>query len=174
MLTKKDIGPYPDFFERYVSQLPDSDIFTLLQEQPVQLKNMIKSFSEEAAEKGYTPGKWSVKEVMGHLIDTERVFMYRIMCISRGETQSLPGFDENIYVQHGQFNARSLINLILEYESQRQATIAFFQTLTPAMLSRVGTANQKTISVKALVIITAAHELHHLHILKERYLPLTL
>jgi uncharacterized damage-inducible protein DinB len=171
MLTKNQPGPYPAYFERYLSQLPETDIFTLLEEQPRELQSLLQNLTEAAAEKGYAPGKWSVKEVVGHLTDTERVFLYRCLCISRGETQPLPGFDENLYVQNAHFNQRTLADLFGDYKRQREVTLAFFKTLTPEMLNRVGTANENPFSAKALVIVTAAHELHHLKILKERYVP---
>jgi uncharacterized damage-inducible protein DinB len=171
MLNKKDPGPYPEYFGLYLNQLPDTDIFTLLAEQPKELQNLLQNLPEEAAERGYAEDKWSIKEVIGHLVDTERIFLYRCLCFSRGETQSLPGFDENTYVQHAGFNQRQVSSLLQEYVLQRQATLAFYKTLTPEMLNLTGVANNKPVSVKAMVIVTAAHELHHINIIKNRYLP---
>jgi len=172
MITKDQIGPHPPFTDRYLAQLPsDTDIFELLQQQPEQLQHLLLNFSEETAEKGYAPGKWSVKEVIGHMMDTERIMAYRCLCVSRQETQSLPGFDENTYVEQANFNQRSLTNLLEEYDWQRKANLAMFRNLSPDMLNRIGTANNHPITAQALVAIIAAHELHHLNLLKERYLP---
>lgn len=170
MLTKNHLGQLPNFFDRYISVLPETDVFELLENQPIKLKQLLQHLPEEAAEIGYAPGKWTIKEVVGHLMDTERIFAYRCLCISRLETQSLPGFDENNYVRYANFNSRSLTDLLAEYQLNRQANLAFFKSLSEEMLNRTGIANNQPISAKALIVTTAGHELHHLQILEERYL----
>ncbi|GEO06623.1 hypothetical protein AAE02nite_42870 [Adhaeribacter aerolatus] len=170
MLTKNQTGTYPAYFENYVAQLPDTDVFEVLAQQPQQLRALLHQVTEENAEKGYAPGKWSIKEVLGHLTDSDRIFAYRCLCISRHETQSLPGFDENTYVQYGDFNRRSLNDLISEFELARQSHLALFSSLNQEMLDQIGLANNKSVTAKALILITAGHTLHHLNILKDRYL----
>jgi uncharacterized protein (UPF0297 family) len=171
MLTKNQPGQYPEYFDRYVSQLPNNtDVFEILAVQPQQLSELLQNVTEENAEKGYAPGKWSIKEVIGHLIDSDRIFAYRCLCISRRETQPLPGFDENTYVQYGNFNSRSLRNLLDEFMIARQSHLALFNSLDEEMLTQMGIASNKSIMSKALIVITAAHALHHIKILEERYL----
>ncbi|MGV3588530.1 MAG: DinB family protein [Adhaeribacter sp.] len=171
MLTKNQPGQYPEYFDRYVSQLPNNtNVFEILAAQPQQLSALLTNMSEENAEKGYAPGKWSIKEVIGHLIDADRVFAYRCLCISRREHQSLPSFDENTYVEYGNFNSRSLSNLLEEFSLARQSHLALFNSLDEEMLNQMGVASNKPIMAKALIVITAGHALHHLKILEERYL----
>ena len=170
MLTKNQIGQHPEYFDRYISLLPDTDVFELLVRQPKQLKGLLQDLSEKEAEQAYAPGKWTIKEVLGHMIDTERIFAYRCLCISRHETQSLPGFDENAYVQYANFNNRILASFLEEYDLMRQSHLALFKNLNEEMLNRTGLANNQPVSAKALVVITAGHELHHINLIKERYL----
>lgn len=169
VLTKNQTGPYPAYFSRYISQLPDTDVFPMMDQQAEALQNLLQGLTEEEALYAYGPGKWSIKEVMGHLIDTERIFAYRSLCISRQESQSLPGFDENAYVQQANFNQRTLASLLDEYKLMRLSHLALFRGMSPAMLERTGLVNNNLVSAQALIIISAAHERHHLNILRERY-----
>jgi hypothetical protein len=133
----------------------------------------LQDIPEAAAESAYAAGKWSVKELVGHVIDTERIMAYRCLCISRGEQQSLPGFDENSYIRHGNYNTRTLASLLEEYNGVRQANIALFSGMNEEMWNRTGLANQATVSAKALMAIIVGHERHHFKILTERYLNRT-
>jgi uncharacterized damage-inducible protein DinB len=133
---------------------------------------MLLNMSDDNAEKGYAPGKWSVKELVGHMQDTERIMAYRCLCISRGEGQPLPGFDENEYVANANFNEQTLVDLLVQYKLLRQSNLTFFQNMTEAMLMRSGLANGNPVTARALVAIIAGHELHHLGILEEKYLPM--
>ncbi len=171
MITKPDLSEYPEFYHTYIGKLPENvNITDLLRQQPEDLYTLLHNLTEEEAERGYAPGKWSIKELLGHLMDAERIFAYRALCISRKELQSLPGFDENDYVKNSNFNQQPLNNLLQEYSLLRAANIMLFQSFTPEMLRQIGFANNNPITVNAIVAITAAHEYHHLGIIKERYL----
>jgi uncharacterized damage-inducible protein DinB len=170
MLTKNQLGQHPEYFDRYISLLPDTDVFELLDQQPQVLYGMVNNLSEEEAGQAYAPGKWTLKELLGHMIDTDRIFAYRCLCISRHETQSLPGFDENAYVQHANFNSRTLAGLLEEYDLARKSHLALFRAMNEEMLNRTGMANNQPVTAKAFIVIMAGHELHHLNIIKERYM----
>ncbi len=119
----------------------------------------------------YAPGKWTIEEVAGHVADTERVFAYRILAIARGDTKELPGFEQDDYVRAGAFNARSLADLLDEFRTVRQGTIALLRGLPAEAWDRRGTANGFSVTVRGLAFVVAGHELHHAAILRERYLP---
>jgi hypothetical protein len=118
----------------------------------------------------YAPGKWTLKEVIGHLIDDERIFLYRALCVARNDDKPLAGFDENAYVAATSFEARSLTSLAAEYRAVRAASISFFQSLTPAEWTRRGIVNGYEASVRGLAFHVAGHELHHLRVIREKYL----
>ncbi|HYC58981.1 MAG TPA: DinB family protein [Thermoanaerobaculia bacterium] len=118
----------------------------------------------------YAPGKWTIKQIIGHLVDDERIFIYRALCIARQDSRELAGFDENAYVAATKFDERSMTSLLAEYEAVRAASIAFFESLTPAEWLRHGNVNGYTASVRGLAFHIAGHELHHLRVIRERYL----
>jgi uncharacterized damage-inducible protein DinB len=137
--------------------------------QGQQVYALIRQLSDEKAHFRYEEGKWSVKEIIGHLIDTERIMAYRALCISRGEEKPLPGYDHNDYVANGQFDQRNLQSLSNEYDALRNANINMFSSLGKQQMQRTGTANNNPVSVRALAFIIAGHEKHHLNILEQRY-----
>jgi uncharacterized damage-inducible protein DinB len=171
MYTKPLPGDYPPFYENYFIQLPDQPVPELLNQQPAALIQLVSGLSEEQAEKAYAPGKWNTKQVLGHMIDTERIMLFRALCISRGEKQSLPGFDENAYVDQGGFSKRLLPSLTQEYKIVRENSQVFFQHLHPEAWNQRGWANNSPMTVNALLTMIVAHERHHLNLLRERYLP---
>ena len=159
----------PDY-SRYIDRVEGNQVSLLLRQQRAEVLEILNGLSEEQAGFRYAPEKWSVKEVIGHLMDTERVFVYRALCCARGEKQPQPGFEQDDYVAEGRFDQRSVASLVAEYEAVRGASLALFEGLGPADFGRTGIANDATISVRALVFILAGHESHHLAILRERYL----
>ena len=171
MYSKPQPGDYPPYYENYFVQLPQVPVLELLHQQPAALIKLLSGLSEEQAEKTYAAGKWNTKQVLGHMMDTERIMLFRALCISRGEKQSLPGFDENDYVNHGGFAKRPLASLIREYEAVREHSRVFFQHLDADAWDRRGRANNAPMTVNALLTIIVAHERHHLNLLQERYLP---
>ncbi|MGD8428080.1 MAG: DinB family protein [Balneolaceae bacterium] len=164
-----EIDEYDQYYQSYIDLLDTDNIIQTLTRQGQETFALIQRLSPEEAAYRYADGKWSVKEVIGHLIDTERVMSYRAMCISRGDQTSLPGFDQDDYVVNGHFDERSLQNLSAEYDALRNANISMFNGLAGEQILRKGTANGVTVSVWALAYIIAGHEKHHLRILKEKY-----
>jgi len=160
---------YDAYYQDYLELLDTDNIIQTLTTQGQKMFVLIQNLSPEEAAYRYADGKWSVKEVIGHLIDTERVMAYRAMCISRGDQTSLPGFDQAAYVDNGHFSERSLQNISAEYDAQRNANISMFNGFTEEQILKQGTANGVDVSVRALAHIIAGHELHHLNILRERY-----
>jgi uncharacterized damage-inducible protein DinB len=164
--------PAPDefapYYGRYIDLVPD-DVLRALRDNGEETRRLLSSLTDAKADHRYAPGKWSVKEVVGHITDGERVFSYRAMRFARNDETPLPGFDENRYVEESGFESRSLSSLIDEFRATRAASIAFFENLDEAAWNRFGTANDVRMSVRALAFIIAGHELHHRKILIERY-----
>ena len=161
---------YDAYYQGYIEQVDGKQLSLILRQQRAKMLELLDGLTEEQADYRYGPDKWCVKEVLGHLIDTERVFVYRAMSIARGERQSLPGFDQDEYVKRGSFDQRSIESLRAEYEAVRNASIAFFESLDEVSWLKTGMANDVTVSVRAIGYIVPGHEAHHLAILSERYL----
>lgn len=161
---------YAESFGDYVGRVPGgADLLTLLAEQRDGTAALLSDIPAEKAGFRYAPGKWSVKEIVGHLSDVERIMAYRALRIARGDTTPLSGFDENAYVPFANSDDRELDELVEEWVAVRQATLALFRTLPPEAWSRRGTANGKPLSARAVAYIIAGHERHHLETLRDRY-----
>ncbi len=156
-------------FAAYIDLVPDGDVITTLATQGLATRALLASCSEAQGEHRYAPGKWTVKRLLQHIVDGERMFCYRALCIARGETVSLPGFDEDAYAQNDGSDERSLAAIVGEFASVRAATLTLFEGILPDAARRIGTANGKPASPRALAWIIAGHELHHLRVLRERY-----
>jgi hypothetical protein len=167
---KPNPGDYSDYYNGYVNLVEGDDIIKTLYEQNKKTQDILNSFSEHKGNYRYADGKWTVKEVVGHLIDTERVFAYRALCIARGEKKSLPGFEQDDYVNEGNFNRRELFDLNYEFRLLRESNLLLFKSFTPELLGRKGFANETSISVLAILFIIAGHELHHMKVLQEKYM----
>ena len=163
-------GDYASYYEQYVTLIEGDDILKILNEQSKKTQDILNSFSEHKGNYRYADGKWTVKEVVGHLLDSERVFAYRALCIARGEKKSLPGFEQDDYVTEGNFNRRELFDLNYEFRLLRESNLLLFRSFSPEMMQRKGFANEATISVLALMFIIAGHEKHHMNILREKYM----
>ncbi len=162
-------GEYPSFFETYISKLGNENFSTLLQSQTQELKALFASKPEGWDCVPYAPGKWSPKEVLGHLLDTERIMTFRALCIARGEKKPLPGFDQDPYVFQGQFNAVFLDDLLSDFEMQRQAIRSMVQTFPEASFEEIGSANGNLMSTRALLWIIPGHFIHHFQVLQQAY-----
>jgi uncharacterized damage-inducible protein DinB len=169
--NRPQASEYAPYYEKYVAQVPDGELAETLEDQLKETRSLLGSLSEKEADFRYAEGKWSIKEVLGHISDQERVFSYRLLRIARGDQTPLAGFDHDEYVNMGNFSARSLAGLLDEFTAVRQASIALLRSLDTAAWLRRGMANQQGISVRALAFILAGHERHHRQILQERYLP---
>lgn len=168
-VSRPDTDEYFEYYGKYIGLVPDLDAIVPLRDQLEDTLKILRPLNEKRALHRYAPEKWSVKEVIGHLSDSERIFAYRALRIARGDQTPIEGFDENVYVPAGRFDARPLEDLIEDYERVRDATLSLFGGLEDEALLRRGTANEKTISVRAIAWIIAGHELHHRAILIERY-----
>ena len=157
------------FYGEFLAAFPDGRVGLHLQRQVSELEGLCDGLSESGALFQYAEGKWTIKEVIGHLLDTERIFAYRLLRISRGDTILLPAFDETRYVPEGQFSLRSVQGLVSEFKLQRASTLALVGGIPPATWTRVGTANGFRTSARALVYIILGHTAHHLRLLQERY-----
>lgn len=160
---------YGDFYQGYIDLIASDNALQKLIRQGQKTYTLIQSLTAEEASYRYAEDKWSVKEIIGHLVDTERIMAYRALCISRGETTSLPGYDHESYVQQAQFEDRGLQSLSTEYDALRNANITLFNSFNEQQILRKGTANDQTVSVRALAYIIAGHERHHLNVLDEKY-----
>jgi DinB family protein len=169
-MNKPDSTEYAPYFEKYVALVPEGEIVATLDTQIESALSLIRGLSEAQAEHRYAPGKWSVKEVVGHLIDAERIFAYRALRFARNDSTPLPGFDENSFVANAGFGSRSLADLANEFEYTRKSNVYLFRGLDGAASLRRGVSNNNEISVRALAYCIAGHELHHLEILRTRYL----
>lgn len=163
-------GDYSPYYESYIKLVEGEDILKILNDQGKKTQDILNSFSEHRGNFCYADGKWTVKEVVGHLLDTERVFAYRALCIARGEKKSLPGFDQNDYVKEGNFNRRELFDLNYEFRLLRESNLLLFRTFTPEMLKLKGFANESSVTVLAILFMIAGHEKHHMNVLREKYM----
>ena len=162
---------FAPFYANYVSGVPDGAIVDTLRQQGDALRALLAAVPADRAEHRYAPDKWSVKEVVGHISDTERIFSYRALRISRGDATPLPGFDQDTYVANAKFDRRPLSDLAGEFAAVRSATVALFAAMTDEESRRAGSANSMPVTARALAYIAAGHERHHVRILRERYLP---
>lgn len=163
-------GEHNPYFERYISLVPEQDPRPLLETQARDLLDLVATIDEGRGGFRYAEGKWSIREVIGHLSDTERVMAYRALCIARGEQASLPGFDENAYMVQAPFDRLTLAELAAEFAAVRHANVLMFRQLADADWHRIGTANKHPASPRALAYIMVGHVRHHVTILQERYL----
>ena len=161
---------YAPYYEKYISLVPAGDVVEALRRQGADTLALLSSITEEKAGTRYEPGKWSIKELVGHIIDSERVFAYRALRFARGDSTPLAGFDQDPYVRAANFDARTLPDLADEFEQVRGATLHLFRHLDEAAWQRRGTANDNEMSVRALAYAVAGHEAHHIGLLRERYL----
>ncbi len=161
---------YPPYFQQYMSLVKsNTDIILQLKNEQDVMIEYIKSLPEEKLNYAYEKGKWTIKEVLLHIIDTERIFCYRALAIARGEKISLPGFDQDDYAKTSLAQERSRQSIIEEYSTNRAATIAMFNGFANTVHTNMGLANNNQISVRTIPFILAGHELHHKKVLKEKY-----
>jgi hypothetical protein len=172
--TFRAIRPKPDeflpYYGTYINRVPDGDIVDTLSRQITETIAFFKSIPESKVDYQYAPGKWTIRQIMGHLSDGERVFQYRAFRFSRADATPVPGFEENDYVANAPFARVSMEKLIAEFEYLRRASIYMFSNLDAEAMGRVGVANGNPVSVRAIAFIMAGHELHHIQIVKDRYL----
>jgi uncharacterized damage-inducible protein DinB len=170
MISRPQPGEYGEYYGGYIRRVPEgSDLFAILTQQPDELRALLQSVSDEQATIRPAPGEWSIKEVMGHICDTERIFGYRALCIARDEKTPLPGFEQDDYVRATDFNSRSLADLLEEFTLHRRANLLCFKPLTDVETRRLGTASGFPTSARAVLYMMAGHVMHHIESLKTDY-----
>jgi hypothetical protein len=162
---------YADFYANYIANVPGTDVLGVLESQRVQMLQLFAGRSERDGSFRYAPAKWTVKEVLGHTTDTERIFTYRALRIARGDPTPLPGFEQDDFVRNGEFGKRTLAGLVEEFAAVRSASLMLFRSFQEEAWPRRGVASQKEVTVRALAFITAGHQIHHRLVLEERYFP---
>jgi len=167
---RPDQSDYAPYYANYIKLVEGEDILKILNDQSKITQDVLNSFSEHKGNYRYTDGKWTVKEVVGHLLDTERVFAYRALCIARGEKKSLPGIEQDDYVKEGNFNRRELFELNYEFRLLRESNLLLFRSFTSEMLLKRGFASEASVTVLAILFIIAGHEKHHIKVLREKYM----
>jgi uncharacterized damage-inducible protein DinB len=170
--SRPDATEFAPFYAGYVAAVPEGDILSILRRGGSEWETVLATLPEARADYRYAEGKWSIRQVVGHLSDAERIFSYRALRIARGDQSPLASFDENAYAETAGSDRRTLSALAAELKIVREGTIALFNSLPEEAWTRTGTASGKTVSVRALAYITAGHAEHHLKILRERYLGL--
>ncbi|MEO6596298.1 MAG: DinB family protein [Planctomycetota bacterium] len=168
--TRPQAAEHSPYYGTYIARVPDGDIVETLARVDDGILPLLRALHESAAGKRYAEGKWSIREVVGHVTDTERVFAYRAMRFARNDETELPGFDENTFVTNASFDSRTLADLLDEFEAVRHASVLMYRSLNADEWNRHGTANRARMSVRAYAWMTAGHELHHVGILTSRYL----
>jgi uncharacterized damage-inducible protein DinB len=173
MMTQKrpQSNDYAPYYGKYVMLVPDGDFLEILETQFREMKQLLDPLTDRQADFRYAPGKWSIKETLGHVNDAERVFAYRILCIARGDQTPLPSFEQDDYVKVSNASSRKLSDLLEEFTAIRCASIALIRSLDDASWLRRGTASGKEVTVLAIAFIIAGHTLHHHNIFAEKYLP---
>jgi hypothetical protein len=158
------------YYSRYIDLVPDGDIVATLSTQLEETEKFLEGISEEQSLSRYAPDKWTIRQVLNHINDTERVFLFRAFWFARGSQEALPGFEQDVYVASSGANDVSWKDLVEEFRVIRQSAIKFFQQLPNDAWSKTGVASENPVSVRALSFILAGHAVHHVNVLKERYL----
>jgi len=169
-MQKPNLEEHAPYFSLYIDKVPDIDIINALEMQADSFSKLLIGISEEKSRYRYSPGKWSIKELTGHILETERIMAYRALCISRNEKISLPSFDQDEYIRHTDYSKITMKGLLEEFDLLRKSNILMFKNFTEEMCLRIGIANQKPISVRALAYVIYGHVQHHMNILQEKYL----
>lgn len=169
-MNRPEPNEYDRYYETYVSLVEETDIISAMQNQLDEIEKLFGEITEEKSLHAYAPGKWTIKELIGHLTDGERIFAYRALRISRADQTPIEGFEQNGYIENSNFNAARLTDLTEELLLTRKANLILFKNLPDEAWTRTGTASGVPVSVRALAYIMVGHIRHHLNILRERYL----
>jgi hypothetical protein len=161
---------YDAYYRSYIDQVPEGHLMAILEAQLTERAPVLRGLDPALGEHRYAPGKWTLKQVLGHVTDTERIFACRALRMARGEPAPLTGYDQDVYVERGGFEARVLDEMLDEFDHVRRETIRLLRTFSDEMLILDGVADGKRISVRGLGWLMAGHEQHHLRVIRERYL----
>jgi hypothetical protein len=174
IMKRPEKEEYDPYYEGYVSLVPEGNIVEIIDRQTAELREIFSAIPEEKGPYAYAEGKWTIKELLGHLIDGERMFMYRIFRISRGDETPIEGFEQDGYIENARSNSRTFADMVEEFASLRKANVIAFRHFSDEDWGRVGTANHVEITPRALAYISVGHVTHHLKIVKDRYLERSL
>lgn len=161
---------HPAHFSHYIDLVKNDDVLKELKRQIAEMRQLMAGISKEKENFVYAPAKWTIKEVVGHLIDTERIMAYRALCFARKDKTRLPGFDQNSYVSNADFNSRTLKDLAYEYAIVRESNLLLFKHFSEEALKETGNSNGSEVSVRALLFMIAGHSAHHMNVIKLKYL----
>jgi uncharacterized damage-inducible protein DinB len=170
-MKRPETGEFAEYYAKYIAKVPGTDVLGILESERLHMSRLFAGRSERDGNFRYAPGKWTIKEVLGHISDTERIFTYRALRIARCDQTPLASFEQDDFVKNGGFAARALADLAEEFDTVRGSSVALFRSLSDAAWSRRGVASQKEVTVRALGFITAGHQIHHRMILEEQYFP---
>ena len=173
MTERPSQAEYAPFYAGYVSLVPEDDIMSVLEGQAAEVRLQTRVFIPAREQFRYAEGKWSVRELLGHMTDAERVFGFRAFCFSRGDENALPSFDQNDYVARAPFDRHRLADLVEEFAAIREVNLMTLRRLDDEAWRRMGTASGKPVSVRALAYVMAGHVRHHLQVLRTRYVEVT-
>ena len=168
-MNRPEPSEYNEYYGKYISLVTEDDVIDALVPQPNEMRAIFKDLAEDKGLFAYADGKWTVKEVISHLIDVERIFAYRVLRIARGDTTPIEGYEQDGYIDNSNANGRSFIDLLDEFDLQRRSNMLFFNNLNRDGWLRQGTASGMGISVRAIAYIMAGHVRHHMSILKDHY-----
>lgn len=163
-------GQFAPYFKRYIDFVGENDVISILRMGSFEMVVFLENLTEEQWQYAYEPGKWTIMQVLNHMLDVERIFAYRALCIARNDKTSFPSFDHDAYVADSDYSNRSAESMIAEYKAVREATIHLLEGLNKEARQRVGTASGHTFSVSALAYMIAGHEIHHMELFKTKYL----
>lgn len=171
-MKRSEITPMPEYFDRYINKTDDADHLDVLETSMRELEQLPMEKLRAIGDKVYAPGKWTIKEILQHMIDAERVFEYRAVAFARGETEQVLSFDEELYAKNSDANRRSLEELIEEQKLVRRSFIVLYRSFTPEMLQRTGLGFRGPYSVLSIAFIVAGHQRWTMDVIRERYFPL--
>ncbi len=169
-MNRPESNEFAPYYNNYISLIEGNEAIPILEAQSADLRSMFSDVAEEKGTFAYAEGKWTIKELLSHLIDGERIFAYRVLRISRGDETPIEGFEQDGYIENSNANNRSFADLLNEFDLQRRSTMLMLNNISDEGLKRMGTANDNPVSVRALAYIMAGHTRHHINVLKERYL----
>ena len=169
MIPKNEYAPY---FEQYIQLVTkeNKSILENLEDSQKYFEDVLQNIPEEKQRYAYRAGKWTIKEVIQHIIDTERIFCYRALCFARNDKTSLPGFDQDLFVKNDNANERNYDDLLEEMSTLRKSTVQLYKSFSDASLLNIGVGSGNKMSVRALGLLFSGHQMHHLNVIKERYL----
>jgi hypothetical protein len=170
MLKRPEENEYPTYYESYLKLVPERNLLEILEHQLTNAVTLFSGLREEQGNIAYASGKWTVKEVVGHVMDTERIMSYRLLRIARGDKTPLAGFSEEDYAIEGSFSERPLSELVEEFQAVRKSTLSLLRGIPEHAWLRSGTANELPITARAIAYIIAGHGIHHTNIIKEKYI----